>query len=231
MDIAKAFTFVFDDDQWVTKLLIAAAILLLGVLLGIFVIPAILAGMLLAGYGVEITRRVINGTAPVLPEWDNWGELLMDGLKVWIIGLVYALPIIVLGLCLGAPIGILAEESQEASSLLGSCLGCLNFLWSIVVSLLMPAAIAFYVVDGELSAAFRFGDVFNFVRDNFATYLIVLVLTWVAGFVGGLGVLICGVGWLVTAPYASMVVSYLYGQAYLEAGGQTAQPVLEEEFA
>ena len=87
------------------------------------------------------------------------------------------------------------------------------------------------VAKGDVSAAFRFGDVFKFVRDNLSTYLIVLVLTWVAGFVGWLGVLICGIGWLVTAPYASMVTSYLYGQAYLEAGGRTTQSVVEAEFA
>jgi hypothetical protein len=226
MDIGKAFTFVFDDEDWIMKILIAAAILLVGTLLGILVIPAIVAIALLTGYGVEITRRVIHGHAQALPQWDNWGELIADGLKVIVIGIVYALPIIILSVCLGVPIGIFAEDAEALSSVFSILLSCLNLVWGIVLSVLLPAAIAFYVADGELSAAFRFGQVFAFVRDNLKTYLITFLMSWVASFVGGLGSIVCGIGVLVTAPYGWMVTGHLYGQAYLEASGQ-AEPEFE----
>jgi hypothetical protein len=228
MDIGKAFTFVFDDEDWIVKVLIAAAILLVGTLLGVLVIPAIVAFALLVGYSVEITRRVIHGNPQALPEWDNWGNLMADGLKVIVIGIVYALPIIALSVCLGLPIGILAEDAEALSSVLSVMLSCLSFLWGIAMSILLPAAMAFYVADGELSAAFRFGEVFAFVRDNLKTYLITFLMSWVASFVGGLGTIVCGVGVLVTAPYGWMVTGHLYGQAYLEAAGQAPQPEFEE---
>jgi hypothetical protein len=232
MDIGKSFSYVFADDEWITKLLIAAAILGLGILFSwMLLIPLIVALFLLSGYGVEITRRVIRSDTQVLPKWDNWGELIVDGLKALIIGLVYALPIIILGSCLGIASAILAEEAQEVTALLNACLGCINFLWGIVMGLLVPAAIAMFVAEGEVSAAFRFGDVFSLVSGNFTTYLIVLVIGWVAGFIGGLGLLVCGVGVLLTAPYAGWITAHIRGQAYLEAKGQTPQPVLEEEFA
>jgi hypothetical protein len=232
MDIGKSFGYVFDDDEWITKLLIAAGILLLGIFFfWLLFIPSILAALLLGGYGVEITRRVIRGDTQVLPEWDNWGELLVDGLKAWIIELVYGLPIIALSVCLGPASGILAEDAQEVSALLSVCLSGFSFLWSIAIGLLLPAAIAMFVAEEEVSAAFRFGDVIGLVRDNFVTYLLVLVIGWVAAFIGGLGLLVCGVGVLVTAPYAGWITAHIRGQAYLEAKGQTAQPVLEEELA
>jgi hypothetical protein len=232
MDIGKSFGYVFDDDQWITKILIAAVILLLGILFfWVLFIPTLIAALLLGGYGVEITRRVIRGDTQVLPQWDNWGELLVDGLKAWIIELVYALPIIVLSVCLGPVLGILAEDAQEVSALLSVCLSGFSFLWGIAISLLVPAAIAMFVAEEEVSAAFRFGDVFGLVRGNFVTYLLVLVVGWVAGFIGGLGLLVCGVGVLVTGPYAGWITAHIRGQAYLEAKGQTAQPALEEEFA
>lgn len=221
MDIGKAFGFVFDDDQWITKILIAAAILAAGVFFSwLLLIPLILAVLLLNGYEVEIIRRVINGESPVLPEWDNWGELIMDGLKLLIIEIVYALPIILVSACLGPVAGITAEESQEMSSLFSGFMGCLNFLWGIVLALFLPAATAFFVAEGEVSAAFRFGDVFGFVRDNFGTYVVVAVISWIAGIIGGLGLLLCGVGFLVTAPYAGWVTSHLTGQAYLVGSSQ-----------
>jgi hypothetical protein len=232
MDIGKAFTFVFEDDQWITKILIAAAILALGILFSwVLLIPLILASLLLSGYGLEITRRVIKGGLPVLPEWDNWGDLLVDGVKVWVIGIVYALPIIIVSACLSIPIGIAGENSQEMSSAFSAVLSCLSFLWAIVMSLLLPAAIARFVAEDDLGAAFHFVDVFNLVKENFATYLIVLVMSWVAGLVGGLGLLVCGVGWLVTYPYSTFVTSHLYGQAYREATRPAAELVVEEELA
>ena len=229
MDVGKSFGYVFDDDQWITKILIAAAILALGLLFSwMLLIPLLLAGLLLGGYGVEITRRVLNGATPVLPEWDDWGELLIDGVKAWVVGVIYALPIIIVGVCLSPAIGIAAEDAEEVSSLFGSVLGCLNFLWGIVMGLLLPAAIAAWVAQDELSAAFRFGDVISLVRNNFGTYLIVLVIGWVANIISGLGLLACGVGFLVTAPYAGWITAHLRGQAYVVASGQGQQPALEE---
>ncbi|MGD9145422.1 MAG: DUF4013 domain-containing protein, partial [Anaerolineae bacterium] len=107
MDIGKSFTFVFEDDAWITKLLLAAAILLLGVLFSwLLLIPLILALALLGGYGVAITRQVIGGELNKLPEWDDWGALIADGLKVIVVGIVYALPLIIIALCLSLPIAI-----------------------------------------------------------------------------------------------------------------------------
>jgi hypothetical protein len=229
MDIGKSFTFVFDDEQWITKILIAAAIMLLGILFSwVLLIPLILAMAMLGGYSVEITRRVIQGNPNALPEWDDWGKLMTDGLKVVVIGIVYALPVIILSICLGIPIGVLSENAEELSTVFGLLLSCLNFLWAIVMSIVLPAAIAFYAVHDELSAAFRFGEIFAFVRDNIVPYLITFVMSWVASLIGSLGSIVCGVGWLVTAPYGLMVTGHLYGQAYLEGMGQAAQPIGEE---
>jgi hypothetical protein len=230
MDIGKAFTFVFDDKDWIVKILIAAGITLVGIVFFWLIIPPFLAAFVLSGYGVEITRRVIRGDAEVLPAWEDWGAFFTDGLKVFVIGIVYALPIIAVSICLGIPAGILSDNGESAASAFSALLSCINFLWGIVMAFLLPAAIASFVAKDDMAAAFRFGDVFALVRDNFVTYLLVAVLSWVASIIGGLGLLVCGVGVLVTAPYATWVTNFLYGAAYVEATGQ-APPVLEEEFA
>jgi hypothetical protein len=229
MDIGKAFGFVFEDENWIVKILIGAGVFLVGLLLGVLVIPAVIAGAILAGYEVEIVRRVIRGDMDALPEWDNWGALITDGLKVLVIGIVYALPAIIVSLCLGVPAGMLAEDSPGLSSALSILSSCLGIVWAIVVSILLPAAIAFFVAEDELGAAFRFGEVISFVRDNLSTYLVTFVMSWVASLVGSLGSLLCGIGVLATVPYSMMVTGHLYGQAYVVSQGQMAGPVLEEE--
>jgi hypothetical protein len=229
MDIGKAFTFVFEDKDWVVKMLIAAGIVLGGVLLSFMVLPAIAAAVLLSGYGLEITRRVLRRDVEVLPAWDNWSQIITDGIQVWLISLVYALPIIIASVCLGVPMGILSEGSEEAASLVSLMLSCWSFLWAIPMGLALPVALARFAQSGQLSDAFRLGEIVAFVRDHLATYLITLVIAWVASFIGGIGILACGIGWLFTAPYASFLTSHLYGQAYLEASDQGLAPAVEEE--
>jgi hypothetical protein len=233
MDIGKAFAFVFDDDQWITKILIAAAILLLGLLFSwALAIPLLLAVAVLSGYMVEIVRRVIRGEVSGLPEWDNWGVLLADGLKVIVITIVYALPALIISLCLGVPGAMLTEEGEAVGGLFSFAASCLNFLWAIAMYLVLPAAIAFFASKGDLSAAFRFGEILAFVRNNLATYLVTLVMALVASVIGGLGSLVCGIGALVTIPYSYMVTGHLYGQAYAVSGGGAlapAAPIAEDE--
>ena len=230
MDIGKSFTFVFEDDAWITKILIAAVILFLGTFfLWLFFIPLILAVALLNGYMVEIIRQVVGSKVDGLPEWDNWGDLIADGLKVLVIQIVYALPIIVLSCCLIVPIVIGAENSEALGVVLGVVLGCFMVLWAIALSVVLPAATAVFAATGDLAAAFRFGEVFALVRDNLSTYLITLVMSWVASFVGGLGGAVCGLGTFLTAPYGTMVTGHLYAQAYVASTAPPAQPVVEEE--
>jgi len=229
MDIGKAFSFVFEDENWIVKILIAAAILLAGIVFSwVLLIPLLLALVFVSGYSVEITRRVIRGNPEELPEWDDWGGMFGDGLKVWVIGVVYALPMIIAGICLGAPSALLAEDAEGLSAFLGLIVGCFNFFWAIIMSITLPAAIAFYVDYEDLGAAFRFGEIFAFVRENLGTYLVTFVMSWVTQLIGSLGSIVCGVGWLVTGPYAWMVTGHLYGQAYLEGKGQVVEAVLEE---
>ena len=229
MDIGKAFTFVFEDDDWITKILIAAAILLVGVLFSwVLLIPLILAVALLNGYMVEIIRRVIRGQVDGLPEWDNWGDLIAEGLKVFVIQIVYMLPIIIASLCMIVPAAA-AESSEGLSVFLSVVLSCFMVLWAILASIVLPAATAIYAATDDLGAAFRFGEVFALVRDNLSTYLITLVMTWVASFVGGLGSIVCGLGTFLTSPYGTMVTGHLYGQAYVASTAQAVQPVFDDD--
>jgi hypothetical protein len=230
MDIGKAFGFVFEDKDWIVKLLIAAGILLVGILFSwVLLIPAIIAAALLAGYALEITRRVIRGQWDGLPEWANWGELIVDGLKVLVISFVYALPAILVSLCLSLPAAAAAEDAEGLSVALNMFSSCLSIIWSIVISVLLPAAIAIFAATGDWTKAFRFGEVITLVRNNISLYLITFLMSWVASFVGGLGFLVCGIGWLVTAPYAQFVTGHLYGQAYVEATGGVTSPIVPVE--
>ena len=77
MDIGKSFGFVFEDQDWVVKILIAAAILCVGILFSwVLLIPMILAFALLAGYGVEHRR-----TRPYYPQTNGKVEAMIKTLE------------------------------------------------------------------------------------------------------------------------------------------------------
>jgi len=229
MDIGKSFTFVFEDENWLTKVLIMAAILFLGIFFSwLLLIPAIVAAALINGYMVEIIRNVLRGQLDELPEWDNWGELIIDGLKVIAIQVVYAVPAIIVSLCLSIAVTAAGNNGEGFAVFLSVVMGCLILLWAIVISILLPAATAIFAATNDLEAAFHFGEVFALVRNNLSTYLITFIMSWVASFIGGLGSIVCGVGVFFTGPYGYMVTGHLYGQAYRMSTARQSQFDLEE---
>ncbi len=61
---------------------------------------------------------------------------------------------------------------------------------------------------------------------------ITFVMSWVAQIIGNLGAVVCGIGWVVTVPYAYMVMGHLYGQAYTQGTvSMAAPPEVEVESA
>ena len=219
MDFGKSFTFVFDDEEWITKIGLAGLISL---------IPLV-GQIILLGWGFEVTRRVINGDPEPLPDWSDFGGHLMKGFQVFIVALVYMLPIILFQGCANIPALFIGEGDDTlvtVLSILMACFGCITFLYAIFVGLILPAGIGSFAAKGELKAAFSFGEIFGLVRDNFGTYALVLLGYLLAGFIGSLGVIACVIGVLFTQAYSIVVNGHLMGQAYNVA---TSGGVVESE--
>ena len=207
MDIGKAFTYVFEDEDWVKKVLIGGVINLIPIV-GFF---------FTAGYMLETIKNVMEGRPLPLPEWDDWGGKFMKGLMAAIIGLVYSLPVIVLTLCFTGVIVVTGQNEDTANAVVSiamSCIQCVNLLYVLAVMVVSPAILSKYAEAWELGAAFRFGEIFSLIKDNIGTYLLVLVITLLAGIIGNLGGIACGVGALFTMFYAMLVNGYAYGEAY-----------------
>lgn len=207
MDIGKAFTYVFDDEDWVKKVLIGGVLNLIPIV-GLF---------FTSGYMLETLKNVMEGRSLPLPEWDDWGGKFTKGLMAFIIGLVYSIPMSII-MCCFVGVMVVAGQNEDLANVLGSiggpCLNCLSLLYTLVLMVFIPAILTKYAETEEFGAAFRFGEIFNLVKDNIGTYLLVLVITWLAGLVGQLGLLACGVGMLFTLFYAMLVNAHSFGQAY-----------------
>lgn len=207
MDIGKSFSFVFNDPKWVTKVLI-------GGIIGIFSF-LVLPIFILVGYSVQIVRNVLAGLEQPLPEWDRIGDYLVDGFKVFVVFLVYAIPGIIL-YALGGIRGI------------GPLFGLLGFLYFLAIQIALPAVLSLYLnANNDIGAAFKFQEVIASVQTNLNDFIIIWLLTLVAGIIGGLGAIVCLVGLIFTLPYSFMVRSHLWGQLLLKLQGPSTQPVVQ----
>lgn len=210
MDFGAAFSFVTADEDWVKKLAIASAIALVGILtFGLALIP-------LAGYGLAITRRVSEGTEPVLPEWTNFGELIMDGLKMVGISIIWSLPIIIISACLaGASALFASEDTGTVSAVISIVSACISLPYSLLLALLLPASYGHLAYTDEFGAALNPANAFKILRANVGAYVIVaLVYMFLVPIITSIGALICVVGMFPAIAYTMALMGHLMGQAY-----------------
>lgn len=232
MDVNKAFRFVFEDKQWISKLLIG----MMMSLLSFFILP----GLILQGYLVKIVRQVMGGQEDGLPEWMDYGKLLRDGFFVTVGQLVWALPLILLLLILGAVTGGLGSLVNSSGDMVaaattgaGLLMACLVLLVVIAFLFLTPALLIQYAREDEFAALFRFSEVFDIIRDNMADILITFLVSVVAvlaiSVVAGVVAIVPCLGWIAAAlialasgPYVQFVTGHLYGQIAAKLPGNKA---------
>jgi hypothetical protein len=234
-DLQRLLGFPFRDPRWKTKWLIAGALMLAGMIIPI--VPT----LFLYGYFAEVMRRVIaGGQEPSLPEWDDWSQKLLDGLRLAGAGLVYCLPLILLflvgmGLYIGLSIVPLLVAGAEASSpevalapLVGSGVWMLvmgvAMILGLVTGAILPGPIAHTVAKGEFAAALRFREWWPIFRANLGGFLLAYVLLMGVGMVLSLvtqvlylTIVLCILApfvLAVTSVYLLLIAGVLFGQAY-----------------
>jgi hypothetical protein len=220
MDLGKSFSFVFEDENWVAKIIIG----------GIISIIPIIGWFLVMGYMVGIARNVIRGNPRPLPEWSDFGQMIVDGLYGVIVALVYMLPLIIVACIFYAPsMWIFADESGDIGTM-GTLVSCCFTAFAVLYGLIagwffIPSALGRYADTDDLGAALRINEVLNLSRANPGAFLVALLVSILAGFLAGFGVILCCIGVLFTSFYSQLVTGHIYGQAYVVAKEKTASMV------
>lgn len=174
------------------------------------------------GYLMEITRG-----ARVVPELDDYGRLFFDGVKLIVVGLIYAIPLfIVYALILGATVALMGSGSDT-----GAVAGIGTMMIGFLVILILGVMIALFEVIGSIRLARTdsIGEVFNFSailahigRIGWGSYIVALIVLYLVLFVffiamAILGVLTFGLGFLLffaLAPAFSIFVARYVTRIY-----------------
>ncbi|MCL5291356.1 MAG: DUF4013 domain-containing protein [Actinobacteria bacterium] len=224
MDYNKAFTFIFNDPEWVKKALIFIVLSIFSFL----IIPYLIA----SGYFIQTIRRVSAGEEG-LPEWDDWGGLLTIGFKAFIIGAIITVPAIVLiGIfSFGAIVSAMSNSSTGLGLFGGGALVgiFLVSIYALVVACVGPAMIMQFARTDSIGAAFNVSEVLKIITDNLTDYVIAVAIMIGLFFAVSLaGSVIPLVGSLIFMPYAYEVSAHFFGQILAsktvpaEAGGAPA---------
>jgi hypothetical protein len=225
MEIGKAFTFVTEDDSWIKKLAIGAVFVLIPFLI-----------LLLIGYQILIIRNVIDGKDNALPEWDEFGQLFIDGLIMVVTVFVYALPMILLIIC-SAAVGAATSDSggMSGGAIVGvSLLSCLAVLLGIALAFITPALYIQYARTGEFGSMFQFSEVIAVTRENLVDILIVILVSMVANvavsLVSTIAVItICGP--IIVSLAGTAWVMFATGHLYGQIGRKMSNKALEPEYS
>ncbi len=168
-------------------------VLILGILtiLSSLIIP----GFLVGGYLFKIIKSTMEDSSE-LPEFNEWASMFVDGLKVFVVLFIYSIVpgiLILMGIwaALLPMLTVPGAGSLLNSSISLDLVGSIAFIGLgllIVISFLIPVALANMVYHDQLSAAFRFKEIIGKIKeiggvDYLIWYVIMLIIIWAVYFI------------------------------------------------
>ncbi len=139
------------------------------------IVATICLGIPMNGY----VMRIYRGT-DTAPDVDQWGTLFVDGIKLIIVGLIYAIPMMILWAFIygGMMLAVMQENTavmQNWSPNLGLLL--VLYIVEIIIGIIMPVAAIRFARTGSFSEAFNFGEILETIRKiGWLNYIIALIL-------------------------------------------------------
>lgn len=136
------------------------------------------------GYYLRIIKSALAGVDEV-PDFDNLGELFIDGIKVIIVEIIYMIiPIIIFAVAV-LPLLLAGDPSSIMSGLMSGLtivLMIIGVIVTIIVSLLLlPALVNMALYDGSMGAAFRFGEIMEKIAaigwGSYILWIIAIIIT------------------------------------------------------
>jgi hypothetical protein len=219
VDFGRAFQFYFEDPDWVRKTLIGGGLYLAGTLLLVVLGAGLLLYAMVAGYAMRVIQRTYAGDPRPLPEWEDYGGMMRDGLKLLGLSIVHA--VVVFGVP-GIGFAMVAIAGGAASSAGSDVAGGLTALAmlgmqllfmvaALALSVYLPSAIARMTLYQRFGAGFEVRENLALIRRNPGNYAIAVLLVLLANFVSQIGIVLCCIGIFATTFWSLCVMGFALG--------------------
>ena len=214
VDFGRCFTFVTEDPEWVTKILLGGLFTLLS---------AVLVGIpFIMGYWARTLKNVAAGQPRPLPAWDDLGGIFSDGLRLVGGYLVYTLGLMLVMALVGGVVMIplFALGSTDGADGIMAIFGGLGillfyaviFIVSLAAIVYLPAALVRSVMRDSFAEGFAWQPIVAFIQANLGNYALSLVIYLLASFLSQIGMILCCVGIFPLAFWAYLVLAYGLGE-------------------
>ena len=219
VELQKVITYPFKDEQWALKILIGIALSL---------VPIV--NFFAVGYAYQVFKAALRKEELFMPEWDNWGDLFINGFKVFVVALCYFfIPLLFLFSAialLGVSLFLYDEgKSVEHLIIIGVFLILVGGLLYLVALVLTPMALALFARGNEsFGEAFRLGEIVSRIRsvlgDFFLSILIMIAMVFI--------VTICSMIPLLGFLISIVSTFYLYYLVYFSLFGSVCSDAFDE---
>lgn len=214
--LSDALRYPLNGDGWLRTILVGGLLIILQVL----VLPL----FFVQGYYVRILRGVANGD-PDPPRFDDWVDLFVDGLKLFVVNILFALVMVAVLALVGIVFGggsLLAGGSIDPSTagVVSGALGAAGVAILVVALLLLtyvgPAMFTNFAREDSIAAAFDVSTILSgaLTVEYLVAWLLALVVGLVLGSIASfLSLLVVGIFGLF---YLQVVTYYLFGRGFVE---------------
>lgn len=209
------------------------------ILIVLDIIPIV--NWIVIGYAARVLRESPASDAP--PKLERYGEMFVDGAKVFFASLIYMLiPTILITLGIGSFIAGIIMEGQMVTpgALMFGGTGLVLVLIGIVLAffflLMLGVGMAHMIKTGKFGKAFAFGEIFSIIRGigwgKYIGWAVVVVI--IAIVIGALAGAVPYVGWiisLVVSPFLSVFIFRSLGLLYNDGAPpelRVAAPIVTE---
>lgn len=215
IDIGAAFEFARRDPDWLTKYALHGLVLF---------IPVV-GSLAYFGWGRRVYQQIQQGQEDALPELDLGGEIA-DGIPPFVTALnmvAVILPLVFLmqGLAIGGMVlgGVASAAFGDIGELLMGLVMlvltlvfyALFFVTIIAANLIMPE-LQRRGYNGEMGPLFSIGRSLRIIRAHPSQYLMTFVGVLVANLVGSVGMVLCGVGAILTLSMGHAMAAHVLAQ-------------------
>jgi hypothetical protein len=211
-----------------------------------FFIPLI-PTIIVYGYIAKIVRKVADGEAPSMPAWDDFNEMLIDGLRLYGVKLIISLPLLLIVFAgMGTYfVGSMIVVFQDDPNLMNTLFPIIFLVFGVTMCIALPLGIIstliaypaaiHAVMKRRFAAGFEIREWWPILRVNFGGFLLAILITYAVSFLCSMGIqilmftiiLICLLPLVMPAImfYMLLIPELLVAQAYRDGLLKLSTPI------